>query len=492
MSKARCTGEADADRALNDLVLSLRVRRRQSRWYDRAMKARASAVLAVTLLLACHDAPKAVPPRSTPPATASAGAAYVLVAHSGVLRIANGKVEKILSLDESAASFVNLAASPDGGELWVSGWQGIRALGAGDRSRDVRVVKDGPLYEKLALRSPSDAWAVTSDIEWSVVHHDGKTWSNVRSRAQFPGRYEDNKLEAFVVTSDAVWVACWNGLWRGAGDDWQKLPPPGKADDVVRSLFVYRDHVIAYDDDGYFLRDGSVWQRLAWPAKTTLRAAVSDLGIVAAPSLDGPTVEIGSVDGNGPTAVSTPIAGRDLSSLAIDDAGRVWVGTDHALAVTDRAGHVLAQWTAGTLDGLTGSIIQIVVTGAGPDVLPVAKAARTWDVVGHIRFYKRDAPMPNARLSLCPSIGDQDCARSPFTRTATTGNDGSFRLRGVTEGELELHVDPPAGMTECETPFTVTGHSVVPSRDCHEAPGAPGVCDLGTLTDCLPFEMPPP
>jgi hypothetical protein len=99
--------------------------------------------------------------------------------------------------------------------------------------------------------------------------------------------------------------------------------------------------------------------------------------------------------------------------------------------------------------------------------------------------------MANATVALCSSIGDRDCANAPSARTTTTGKDGSFTLTGVPEGELRLHVRPPAGMTECATPFTVTGHAVVPSRDCKEASGRPGICDLGTLTDCLPFEMPP-
>ncbi|HRI70984.1 MAG TPA: hypothetical protein PK156_42415 [Polyangium sp.] len=51
---------------------------------------------------------------------------------------------------------------------------------------------------------------------------------------------------------------------------------------------------------------------------------------------------------------------------------------------------------------------------------------------------------------------------------------------------------PAGGNSDCFTPLTGTNDSLVPTRDCHEKPEAPGVCDLGTIATCLPFEMPPP
>jgi hypothetical protein len=62
----------------------------------------------------------------------------------------------------------------------------------------------------------------------------------------------------------------------------------------------------------------------------------------------------------------------------------------------------------------------------------------------------------------------------------------------VPEGELRLHVRPPASEEGCGGIFNVMGSTIVPSRDCQAAPGAPRVCDLGTLKQCFPFEMPPP
>jgi len=409
----------------------------------------------------------------------------VLTLHSGVLRIDDGKVTTVIPASTGASSIFSSIASAPSGELWFSDWQGVRALDLAGRLRTIRAVKDGPLYEHLALRSPSDVWA-TSD-GWAILHHDGKAWTKVRERGQFPGKYEDNKLDDLAITSDAVWVSCSNGLWRGAGADWQKVELPAGA--AGWKLGVYRDRLVIAGPLGYFSREGGGWRKLPLPEKTTLRWAMSDTGIVAAPSAGGAGIKIGSMEG-GPTVESEAIAGRDIRHLAIDDAGRIWAGTEYALAVLDRKGRIVAQWTAGTLEGFTGEVQKIVVIGAGPARLPAPVPSRRWDVVGRLRLHKNSKPLAGASLELCPSSGG--CAGAPYRKAAVTNDDGSFRFEGVLDGHFFIGVRPPPGVQDCETPFTVTGHFFTPARDCRQGTGAPGTCDLGDIEQCLPFEMPPP
>ncbi len=149
------------------------------------------------------------------------------------------------------------------------------------------------------------------------------------------------------------------------------------------------------------------------------------------------------------------------------------------------------QWPAGTLDGLTGSIIDIAVTGGGPQTLPAPKAARTWDVKGQFVTYKRHSPLAGATLGLC-SPGASRCVGDSRAKHTTTDAQGAFRFPATPEGEFWIHVEPAPGTSDCASPFTLVNKSLVPARDCHEVAGAPGVCDLGTITTCLPFEMPPP
>jgi len=422
--------------------------------------------------------------------TATPGPAYVLVDHSGVLQITeNGATTVFPVPKENSSHFTEIALSPTG-NLWLTDFQGIRIRTQGGDVSSLRSVKDGPLYKKLIVRSDNDAWAVSSDIEWSVLHYEGRNWKTIRRRAQFPGKYDDNKFEALAVTSEGVWVSSWNGLWRGVGEKWEKITLPDGIS-TGPDLFVYRDELIVASPGAVYLRKEGAWNKSVWPDKNMLWWVISDLGLFAAPSHGKPRVVIGRVDGTQPFIESDPILGQDFRKLAIDGSGRIWVGTDQALAVLDHRGHLLMQWSAGTLDGLTGSIIDIAVTGGGPQKLPAAKAARLWDVKGRFVTYKRSSSLAGATLTLC-APGAANCATDSRAKHTTTDAQGTFRFSATPEGEFWIHVQAPPGTDDCETPFTVMDKSLVPARDCHEVAGAPGVCDLGTIMTCLPFEMPPP
>lgn len=128
---------------------------------------------------------------------------------------------------------------------------------------------------------------------------------------------------------------------------------------------------------------------------------------------------------------------------------------------------------------------------AGPSPLPPQETAPHWDVVGRFVTYKTGKPLAGATISLCTS-GTLSCSNNPRAKRVTTDAAGAFRLLAVPEGQFWMNVDAPPGMSDCETPFTETSEPVDLAHDCHEAPGAPGVCDLGTLETCYPFELPPP
>ena len=375
----------------------------------------------------------------------------------------------------------------------MSDWNGVSVLDpTGGAVRSVRQAKGGALYDSLRVRSTRDAWAVTGDSEWVLMHYDGKRWAQVRRREQFPGQFDDNKLDDLAVTTDAVWVSTWNGLWRGAGADWQRVEPPA-GEDRALFLFVYRDRLIAHYIGGYFIREGAAWKRLGWPESAGQLRAVSELGLGAGVSPDRNRVVIGSLEGKGRVVTSGPIQGSTIKELTIDLSGRVWVVTDYALSVLDRAGRLVAEWTPGTLDGLTGQVARVAVVGAGPAKLPAPRPARGFEIVGRMQIYKSRAALANASLELCPQPdAELGCRGSAFVRSATTGADGSFRFADVPEGDFRIHVRPPPTEKDCGGLFRMMGHSFAPARDCKPDPAAPARCDLGTLTQCLPFEMPPP
>jgi len=440
------------------------------------------------------EPPPAEPSRCRPataePAIAAAapGPAYALVEHVGVVRIDDGAATTVWALPKGTdARDLEMKAGPNGA-LWLSGWDGIDVLAADGRVRRVREAKGGPRHEHLQIRADDDVWAVTSDIEWQVVHYDGARWKPVRSRKQFPGKYDDNKFEALAVTSEGVWVSSWNGLWRGTGDKWQHIEAP-PATDTGLLLWTYRDRLIVGGHARRYVRDGASWQELAWPQTSSVARAVGEVGLVVAPETTRATVTLAPVLAAGCTVASEPVAGAGVWELAVDGAGRVWLATDVALAVVDGDGRKLAEWTAGTLPGLSGRVIQVAVIGAGPTRLPAPQPARTWEVVGKLQTYRDKNPLAAAAVELCPWPATRSCPPGPFTRTATTAADGSFRFADVPLGDFSIVVRPPAGLEGCRSPFTAGSHSLAPVTDC---PADQGRCDLGTLVHCLPFEMPPP
>lgn len=438
-------------------------------------------------------APRCTPPRPEPPpgGPAAEGPAYVVVDGVGVLRLAEGAVSIALGRADGRTWDPDVALGPRGA-LWLSDWDGITVLAPDGAVRRHARLREGTRPERMVVRADDDVWAVTSDSEWDLIHFDGQRWATVRRRAQFPGRFEDNKIEGLAVTRDGVWVSTWNGLWRGVGDDWRRIDPPDGVEGPA-DLWAHRDRVIAGYLDRAFVREGETWRALDWPTDASLHRVVGEVGLVAAPRLHDPAVVIGAVRGGGCTATSTPVHGSHVHALAVDGSGRVWLATEEALAVVDDGGRVQMEWTAGRLEGLTGRVRAVVVAGAGPRRLPAARPARTWEIVGRMKTHRQGQPLAHAAVELCGSLAAPDrCAPTSSAQATTTAADGSFRFVDVPEGELHLVVHPPADVEDCQGIFSVSGHVLTPARDCHGSAAAPLRCDLGTLTECLPFELPPP
>lgn len=453
----------------------------------------ASAKTVVVATAASSSAPAPMAPPATdklviPPQ--SAGAAYVLVDYSGVLEITGEGATKIFPVSPTQSShFTEITLSPTG-TLWMSDFQGIRTRTSRGDVDAVRRVKDGPLYQNLEFRSEKDVWAVSSDIEWQVLHYQGKDWKPLRNRAEFPGRFSDNKFSDLAVTSEGVWVSSWNGVWHSVGDKWESVSLP-EGVGTGPDLLVYRDELIVASPGAVYLRKSSTWSKLDWPENIMLWWVVSDLGLFAAPHQDKPRIVMGVVEGDKPFFESDPMQGNVIRALQFDGSGRLWAGSDKALAVFDHRGHLLMQWPLGTMDGLTGRVLDIAVVAGGPATLPKPKEGRRWDVSGTFVTYKQSKPLAWATLALCSS-GGSDCAKDPDAKQTTTDAQGNFRFSGVMDGEFRIEITPPSDIEDCRTPFHVTTSWLFPRRDCHDVPGSPEKCDLGTRTTCLPFEMPPP
>lgn len=427
------------------------------------------------------------------PSAPPAGPAWVVVEGVGVLRIGDDAIRTDLVPAPDQRRWGSALLASDAGELWLSDWDGLHHLDPAGVARTI----PAPHFDALVSQR-GVLWAVTSDIEWELLRREGERWIPERTRRDFPGRYSDNKFVALAAADGALWVSSWNGLWRGAAGAWTPVEPPAP-DAHMLDLWAGRERLIAADHRGAFLREGAAWRPLPWPRTGDIRRAVADSGLVAAPcrigqpcgDLASPSearIVLTSIEG-GCVATSDPLPGSHVQHLALDAAGRAWVATDRGLALVATDGRLLGAWTHGALPGLTGAIVGLAVSGAGPRALPPARPVSAREVRARLTVYKNSAALSGAALVLCSALPERGaCPPGALVRRATSDRDGRVLLRDVPDGEFWIDVQPPPGLDACHTPFTVTGGRLRPALDCP----ATGPCDLGDLTQCLPFEMPPP
>ncbi len=426
--------------------------------------------------------PSAVHPDASAVALApgSAGDVYLAVAKQGILRIEG---DKAIIVYPTTAQIVDMALSPSGA-LFAS----FDEIGTIEiRGANARTISRTP-YQKLGIRSDTDVWATPDAFGWAVHHYDGKTWTAVKKREDFKGYYDDNKLDGFVVTPDAVWISTWNGLFRSAGTAWDKIEPPG-SEAPPWQMFAKEGKIVGWFSTGFLEWDGAHWSKLAWPGDHAL-AAVSPSGVaVGVAPEDKRRIRIGKLGAKDAMVTSAPTKSTWIVAAAIDDGGRAWIAGDYSFIVMSPMGKILAEFEPGMLAGVEGKIESVAVRSGGLARLPSKASPLQWEIRGVVRIYKSSAPLANARVCICAA--HSRCASAGWKVSTTTAKDGSFELRDVPPGDLSIEVEVPAGIPDCESPFTDSlGKSISIARDCANSPGQR--CDVKTIEACTPFEMPPP
>ncbi|PRQ04568.1 hypothetical protein ENSA7_50590 [Enhygromyxa salina] len=135
--------------------------------------------------------------------------------------------------------------------------------------------------------------------------------------------------------------------------------------------------------------------------------------------------------------------GQPLRSLAIDDSGRVWVGTNDGLTLVDAGAEASVQEIAiGELVEMSGAITNLIVSGQGPSA-PARGQVRTGGlqatIVTEVAGVKQ--PRVGATVELCsrlPLGGElpPDPTRSPCagvepTHVAVTDTNGTFVVESL-------------------------------------------------------------
>jgi ligand-binding sensor domain-containing protein len=304
-------------------------------------------------------------------------AVYLFVKGIGILRLEGGALSPVM---ETQAPMRDLQLDSEGA-LWASlGGVGVVRQVAG------KMVNLNPeSFAKLAIRSPTDVWAI-NDGRGSVVHYDGDRWKTVRTRNSLTGAFQDNRLLDIVANGRSVWVSSWNGLWRVTGGRWTHLEPPvtpatgddGEADAPLPpayplSMRVSQQGLVACYLSGCFVSNGSTWRASHWPATKARLHSVGAANLLAGIDADGRTIVIARLEGTD-TSKSEPLPATGINDLAIDATGRVWVASGAVLTILDASGHTIKRLDlagkVGSGAGQPVDIERVVIAGAGTNPEP--------------------------------------------------------------------------------------------------------------------------
>jgi hypothetical protein len=134
--------------------------------------------------------------------------------------------------------------------------------------------------------------------------------------------------------------------------------------------------------------------------------------------------------------------GQPVRTLALDESGRVWAGTNNGLLIIAADGDV-QEYPLAQLGDIAGAVGSMLVEGNGPPA-PNLGRAHTGGLAGTVVVLEGTIkrPLPGVRLELCnrlPPGGElqPDPARSPCAgvesvHTTTTDPEGRFELSNLT------------------------------------------------------------
>ncbi len=435
------------------------------------------------------------PPASTPktPATEPVfepgGAVFFLVPNAGVMRIGDDGVKRVVNEPLSFGPIPRFGRGAQGA-VWLGGFDIARVFRLTEAGQEVRIElgREDDIVHRVAARAANDVWFTVGFSDWHVGHYDGTRAKIDRAQSDFPGSSHNNRLNDLVVTKNAVWLSCHNGLFRRDASGWHEVEAPStdgpEPIDAPYDLFPTNVGLVVEYASAFYLRKQDTWQELSLAAITTL----NPMGLGAGGSK--PDALFAQRLGGTPPVLLNTVRGAQVRGLSVDRRGRVWVATDVGLSVVAPTGEVLRQWGPGELEGLTGEVDAVMAVGAGPAELPEVGKAVGRAIEGRIRLSKAHGGFGGAVVKLCnQGAASRRCSKATVTRRSPVEEDGHFRFENVPDGDFALILELPAGHGGCSGIFHNDPSYIAPATDC---PAGSDPCDLGTAGMCHAFEHPPP
>ncbi len=388
---------------------------------------------------------KPAPAAIVAPKAGEPGPAFFAVDKKGIVRLQDGV---FTVLEGSPASLQKeMQLGPDGA-LWVIGYEDILRF---DGQRFNTVAKAsfsdvGGSPDHLALAADSSPWITTYK---GVSHWDGKAWTTEEKAAIGAG---DDLLEAIVVDREGkVWVASSNRVHlRDAAGVWKEV----SLKKAKGGKLWLKDLALAPDGSVHVLIDEALIKFGATPdvlSKVNVGvrgfAQMSDVHFALGGSIgiisyqDVYHVPAGGSPRKYSSEKSRDFKADNISAVAADDAGRLWVGSDIGVSIIV-PGAARVEWASGSIPELVGDIQEILVFGAGPKDLPAGGPLATGGLTGKI--LRDGTPVAGTTVELCPSpstfFTKSPCHDAPVKFVATTDAAGVWTVQNVPLGSYGLAI----------------------------------------------------
>lgn len=192
----------------------------------------------------------------------------------------------------------------------------------GDEANDIRAI---------AVDGQDRVWIATA--AGAFVLADG-TWQAPAGEAIGGPAYD-----LLVGPDDVLWIGAWNGCYECRDGALRRL---SNSDMPVRSLAHDGKHLLTGGPDGVRLRDGDRWRDVPIECATSIRALVAEGNTIWAATRVG----LFRYDGEATRCYSQPdeVLSSEVTALARDRQGRLWVGSTGGIDVYDGERRV-AQYT---------------------------------------------------------------------------------------------------------------------------------------------------
>ncbi|MBT9559460.1 MAG: hypothetical protein IV100_25750 [Myxococcales bacterium] len=390
---------------------------------------------------------EAAAPEAPAVPTASAGPAYFAVDKRGIVRMDETGFKVIPGSPDNLLKGMQLG--PDGA-LYVIGFETVYRL-EGEKMKAVAkggYKSLGSSPDQLAIAPNGHIWVGTFK---GVALWDGNEWQK-EDKTTLPGF--DGMMEAFVVDkAGRPWLGASKSLLVKDGAAWRAVD---LSKSKARMLWV-KDvqlspegvvHVL-FGDALFALGDGDTFTKVKvnardYPQLSKVRfASNGDIGIVDYEHVHHVT--------GGKTKSYSADKGEDFNAdritAAVPDAsGRLWVGSAVGVTVFG-PGDAKTDWPSGSVPELIGSVVDIVVAGAGPAKLaeggPIAKGGLTG------KLLKDGEAMAGVEVELCTNPSSYfkktPCHDAPVKFAVTTDAGGVWTVNDMPLGNYGIAVKDTDG-----------------------------------------------